>query len=196
MRLIIVTGAPASGKSSIAEAVGKKIGIDVISKDGFKIVLFEKYGFTNHAEKKKLSLKGEKIMYETIERYIMQNSDLIVDNNFKHFNVVRDILERTNASVDIRCVYCVADYDILAKRYNDRISSGNRHQALYTLNKYPVIDGVSEFHPLITRDDVERIEQEIQESAFGQKVLEMNTDNIELDFESLCNQVIDFIAKE
>lgn len=196
MRLIIVTGAPASGKSSIAEAVGKKLGIDVISKDGFKIELFEKYGFTNHTEKKKLSLKGEKIMYETIERYIMQNSDLIVDNNFKHFNVVRDIMERTNAGVDIRCVYCAADYNILAKRYNDRISSGNRHQALYTLNMYPVIEGVSEFHPLITRDDVERIEQEIQESAFGQKVLEINTDNIELDFESLCNQVIDFIAKE
>ena len=87
-------------------------------------------------------------------------------------------MERTNASVDIRCVCCVADYNILAKRYNDRISGGNRHQALYTLNKYPVIEGVSEFHPLITRDDVERIEQEIQESAFGQKVLEINTDNI------------------
>ena len=44
MKLIIITGAPASGKSSIAESVGKKLNIDVISKDAFKIELFEKYG--------------------------------------------------------------------------------------------------------------------------------------------------------
>lgn len=194
MRLIILTGAPASGKSSIAKAVGKELGIDVISKDGFKIELFEKYGFTNHAEKKKLSIMGEEMMHETIKKYVMQNKDLFVDNNFKHFDSIRDILENTEVIVEIRCIYCVADYDILAKRYNDRIRNGNRHQALYTLNQYPVIDGISEFHPVITRDDVERIEQGIQEFTFGQKVLEINTDNIELDFEFLCKQVIDFIA--
>ena len=55
------------------------------------------------------------------------------------------------------------------------------------------IDGISEFHPLITRDDVERIEQEIQEYTFGSEILKINTDNIESDFYSLCDQVINFI---
>lgn len=194
MKLIILTGAPASGKSSIAEAVGAKLGIDVISKDGFKIELFERYGFTNHAEKKKLSIEGEKIMHDTIKDYVKKNIDLIVDNNFKHFNTVREIISQADVDVVIKCVYCIADYDVLAKRYNDRISSGNRHLALYTLNQYPVIDGISEFHPLITRDDVERIEQGIQEFTFGQEVLEINTDNIESEFETLCSRVIEFIS--
>lgn len=194
MKLIILTGAPASGKSSIAEAVGAKLGIDVISKDGFKIELFERYGFTNHAEKKKLSIEGEKIMHDTIKDYVNKNIDLIVDNNFKHFNTVREIISQADVDVVIKCVYCIADYDVLAKRYNDRISSGNRHLALYTLNQYPVIDGISEFHPLITRDDVERIEQGIQEFTFGQEVLEINTDNIESEFETLCSRVIEFIS--
>ena len=193
MKLIILTGAPASGKSSIAEAVGKMLNIDVISKDGFKIDLFEKYGFTSHAEKKELSIKGEKLMHETIGDYIARNKDLIVDNNFKNFDVLRDILKKAARSVDVRCVYCVADYSLLAKRYNERISNGSRHQALYTLNQYPVIEGVSEFHPLITREDVERIEQGIQEFTFGQNVLEINTDHIEAAFEELCNQVVSFI---
>lgn len=194
MKLIILTGAPASGKSSIVEAVGAKLGIDVISKDGFKIELFERYGFTNHAEKKKLSIEGEKIMHDTIKDYVNKNIDLIVDNNFKHFDTVREIISQADVDVVIKCVYCIADYDVLAKRYNDRISSGNRHLALYTLNQYPVIDGVSEFHPLITRDDVERIEQGIQEFTFGQEVLKINTDNIESEFENLCNKVIEFIS--
>ena len=194
MKLVILTGAPASGKSSIAEAVGAKLGIDVISKDGFKIELFEKYGFTNHAEKKKLSIEGEKIMNENIKNYVNHNVDLIVDNNFKNFNDIREILNQADVDVEIKCVYCIADYDVLAKRYNERISSGNRHLALYTLNQYPVIEEVSEFHPLITKDDVERIEQGIQEFTFGQDVLEINTDNIGFEFDALCNKVIEFIS--
>lgn len=194
MRLIIFTGAPASGKSSIAEAVSKKICVDVISKDGFKIELFEKYGFTSHAEKKKLSIKGEQMMYDAIRKYIDNNQDLIVDNNFKNFDEIRLILKQTNIDIVLKCIYCVANYEKLAQRYNERISSGNRHLALYTLNQYPVITGVSEFHPLITIKDVERIEQGIQEFTFGTDVLEINTDNIENDFESLCNSVINFIG--
>lgn len=194
MKLVIITGAPASGKSSIAESLGKKLCIDVISKDEFKVELFEKFGFTNHAEKRKLSIKGEQIMYETIEHYIEQNKNLIVDNHFKHFDVLREILSRASVDVVVKCVYCVANYKILAKRYNERISSGNRHLALYTLNQYPIINGVSEFHPQINRDDVERVEQEIQEFTFGQEVLEINTDNIESEFETLCDKVIKFIG--
>lgn len=193
MKLVIFTGAPASGKSSLAEAIGKILNIDVISKDGFKIKLFEKYGFTNHTEKKKLSIKGEELMHEAIRRYVSRDENLIVDNNFKNFNVLRDILKEANKDIDIRCIYCVADYSILAKRYNERISSGNRHQALFTLNQYPVIDGVSEFHPLISKDDVERIEQGIQEFTFSQNVIEINTDNIECEFDKLCERIVSFI---
>lgn len=194
MKLIIITGAPASGKSSIAENIGKRINTEVISKDAYKIELFEKYGFTCHAEKKKLSIQGEKIMHETIAKNIYLNQDLIVDNNFKNYNELRKIINSSSNSVDIKCIYCVADYSILAKRYNERISSGNRHQALYTLNQYPVVEGVSEFHPMITKDDVDRIEKGIQEFTFGQDVLEINTDNIEIEFENICNRIIEFIG--
>lgn len=193
MKLIIMTGAPASGKSSVADEVGKKLGIDVISKDGYKIELFEKYGFTNHAEKKKLSIRGEEILHETIKKYVDEDKDIIVDNNFKNFNIVREILENAKNTVDVRCVYYFADYEILANRYNERINKGKRHTALYTLNQYPVIEGVSEFHPIITKDDVDRIEKGIQEYTFGEDVLEVNTDHIDVDFDLICNVVIEYI---
>lgn len=196
MRLIIITGAPASGKSSIAETVGKRLNIRAISKDGFKISLFEKYGFTNHSEKKKLSIKGEKMMHDTIREYVDKSTDLIVDNNFKDFNELRNILEASEKEVHVICVYCVADYVILAERYNERISRGDRHPALYSMNQYPVIAGVSKFHPLITAEDVARIEREIKEYTYGERVLEINTDHIDKDFERICERVIKFISED
>lgn len=194
MKLVIITGAPASGKSSIAERVGKQLNISVVSKDIFKIELFEKYGFRCHTEKKELSILGEKKMYESIIASIDDDRNLIVDNNFKNFDKIRKIIANSKNTVDIRCIHCVADYSILAKRYNERIRSGNRHLALYTLNQYPVISGVSEFHPMITKDDVDRIEQGIQEFTFGENILEINTDKIESEFEKICSRVVEYIG--
>lgn len=195
MRLIIFTGAPASGKSSIANQVGKELGIDVISKDEYKIRLFEEFGFNNHDEKKKLSILGEQQMIGEMSNHINKNMDIIVDNNFKNFDEVRkSILESKNA-VKVHCIYCYADYSILADRYNERIASRNRHQALYTLNKYPVVEGISEFHPQLNCHDVERIQNEIKENTFGNSVFELNTDNIETDFEEYCRKVIAYIEE-
>lgn len=70
MKLIIFTGPPASGKSSLSSDIAKDLKIDCISKDLFKMHLFDKYGFKNHDEKKLLSIKGEAMMYRVIKFYI------------------------------------------------------------------------------------------------------------------------------
>lgn len=54
MKIIVLTGAPATGKSSLAIAISKRTKIQYISKDEIKVALFEKHGFTNHDEKKKI----------------------------------------------------------------------------------------------------------------------------------------------
>lgn len=195
MKLVIITGAPASGKSSIADYIGKLMNMDVISKDGYKIQLFEKYGFRNHDEKKKLSIKGEELMHKDIENHVVQNRDLIVDNNFKNYDDLRLILKNKYYNVDIKCICCTADYTILATRYNERISNGNRHPALYTLNQYPIIEGVSKFHPYITKDDVDRIQQNVREESFGKEILQIDTDNIEEEFDVICEKIKKFIER-
>lgn len=193
MLIIIFTGPPASGKSSIANRVGEILGINVISKDECKIRLFETYGFTNHAEKKKLSIQGEKNMYKELLNYVNTDKDIIVDNNFKNFDELRKIIRESTNDVQTICFSCMADYPILAERYNARIQSGNRHQALYTLNVYPVINGISKFHPIITSQDVERIEANVKEKSFGNCVQYINTNNIKRDFTQIVIDVIHYI---
>ena len=195
MKIIIFTGPPASGKSSVAEFISHKKGIEVISKDNYKILLFEKYGFTNHDEKKELSILGEKQMYSEIINAVNNDIDIIVDNNFKNFDKIREILKDTTNKVTVLCICFTAEYSKLAERYNNRILSGNRHLALYTLNQYPVIDGISIFHPKITEEDVFRIEQGVKESKFGENILEIDTNNIEKDFYEICSKVIEYIDK-
>lgn len=53
----------AIGYASILKAVNKQ---KEYKNKVFIHGLFEKYGFTSHAEKKKLSILGEKMMHESI----------------------------------------------------------------------------------------------------------------------------------
>ena len=194
MKLIVFTGPPASGKSSLSSDIAKDLKIDCISKDLFKIHLFDKYGFKNHDEKKLLSIKGEAMMYRVIKFYISRNKDLIIDNNFKEFDTLR-ILLNANNQVELFCVVCMADYKILATRYNKRIQEGKRHLGLSTTNYFPYITGISNLHKPITEDDVSNIQKNVLENSVGDNVLHLNTNHIETDYINLYNQVKKYISK-
>lgn len=196
MKIIIFTGAPASGKSTVAEAVSARTGIKVVSKDECKIRLFEKYGFTSHDEKKALSIRGEEDMLSLVAETLVENHDIIIDNNFKDYDGLRRIIAESGKECRVLCFVFEASGDILAERYNARIRSGNRHTALYCLNQYPVIEGITKFHPTITADDVKRIQNCIREETFGDAVYRINTDNIEHDFGSICDRIATLIFQE
>ena len=195
MLLIILTGAPASGKSSFAVSLSKILGIPWASKDAYKIGLFEQYGFNSHAEKKKLSIRGESMLIERIEYAISQNESLIVDNNFKNFDSVRDILAKHNTQCRVVCFYLYADSSILAKRYNERISSGEREQPLYTLNVYPVVNGISEFHKPLTPDQVDDIQSYVTEDTYGDVTVRICTDRLDRDYDTILHQMVTTINK-
>ena len=51
MYCILVTGIPAAGKSTMAEAVSERLKLPVISKDTVKELLFDNVGFHSREEK-------------------------------------------------------------------------------------------------------------------------------------------------
>ncbi len=48
VKLIWITGASASGKTTLASWISQYTHIDMISKDEIKVSLFESYGFRKH----------------------------------------------------------------------------------------------------------------------------------------------------
>lgn len=195
MNLYIFTGAPASGKSTLAKDISKIIQTKYLSKDEIKISLFNEFGFNNHGEKKKLSLKSEEILHENIRDLLKQNKDVIVDNNYKNFDAIKE-LKYSFGDLRVYCIYLTANYDVLAIRYNERISSGNRDQSLNTLNVYPIVQGVSIFHKPIDKNIVADIEKKTTEKVYGDYIHSFDTTTIERDYNKIMNEILKFITEK
>ena len=65
---IIVTGIPASGKSTLAEELGKRLELPVFSKDAVKERLYDTIGFQSREEKVRLGIAAMNIMYDIAEQ--------------------------------------------------------------------------------------------------------------------------------
>lgn len=126
--LVVVTGHPASGKSSAAEHLGGELGLVVFSKDAIKERLFDVLGTGDEDWSHKLGLASILVLQDQAEAVLAAGASAIIESPFDAELAsveLRELLERTGAA----CVRVViqADAEELARRYGERFGSDERH---------------------------------------------------------------------
>ncbi|HEX5416950.1 MAG TPA: ATP-binding protein [Chloroflexota bacterium] len=126
-RLILIGGAPASGKTTLAERLATELSLPLLTKDLFKEALFDSLGIPADRERSaELSRAAFTILYRVAARLIGAGNSLILESNFHRGRSERDLLplvERTRAIA----LYCDAPEEELHRRYQERIHTGLRH---------------------------------------------------------------------
>lgn len=79
MYCILVTGIPAAGKSTMAEALAEDLELTVISKDKIKEIMFDDIGFNSREEKVKLGIASMNIMYYMAEQLMKNHQAFILE---------------------------------------------------------------------------------------------------------------------
>lgn len=190
--LILVTGLPASGKTTIATHLAKDLGLQYVGKDQYKIEMYEKYGFSSVEEKKNLNKKTEEIMYSRLYSLLQNGYNVVFDKwickDYSRIDVIAKEL-----GVEVVVIYLNCKVDIAVSRYNNRIDSGERHIGLSLKNIYPYVKGYSEV-AYMTLEEMQQRYELYKEKTFGDYILEVSTDNID---ESIYNyqKIKDFIFK-
>jgi predicted kinase len=124
--VVIVTGPPASGKSTIAEAIAKGVSAPLLAKDPVKEALFDGLGTGDPSWSKKLGLATYAILFLALEQEVRAGRSCVLEANFDH----------DEASVQLRAlqlrapfralqIVCTASREVLVKRFVAR--SGSRH---------------------------------------------------------------------
>jgi predicted kinase len=125
--LVIVSGAPGVGKTTLGRSIAAALGLCFLSKDELKEAIGDELGPpADVAASQRLGLAAYRILYDITARIIESGAGLVVESNFRRGQSepeLRTILERADA----RLVHCSAAAATIQARYAERYARGERH---------------------------------------------------------------------
>ena len=164
--LIIVTGSPCAGKTTLARRIAQKFHLPFVYKDGVKETLFDTLGWEDRQWSKKLGGASYALLFYFIKAQLAAERSLVVEANF-YPGFAKNFLElQQSYDFELLQIVCFADREILFERFKKRSESGGRHPGHVDHLNY------DEFHQTMLYGGLEHLN-------IGGKVVKVNTDDFE-----------------
>lgn len=143
MYIIVLTGMPASGKSTFAGKLSTALNLPILEKDSLKETLFDTLGFENYSQKRKLDHAANALLLSVCESMIKNRRPVILDNNFD--SISAQALNTLLHKYDCECVTVVfgGETDAFYKRYIQRDNLHERHLGHILQERFPPAPGDS-----------------------------------------------------
>ena len=149
-RLVIVSGAPGSGKTTLARRLGATLGLPVIGRDDLKEALFDTLGARDRAESRRLGLASYALLYAVAGRLLQAGVGLILESNFNRGRSESELLPLLDGARGV-AIHCQGDPAIIARRMLARVEHGERragHHDLAALPDVEIARSKGRFEPL------------------------------------------------
>lgn len=125
MKLVIVSGPPASGKTAIGQKIADNLGYEFYSKDALKEELFGSQSRTTH-DYLWYEVRAKERFFRAIEHTIANNKPAIIESNFTTKDKER-LISLLDGNVQVLEIYCTAKGFTRLKRFIKRNEDRSRH---------------------------------------------------------------------
>jgi predicted kinase len=181
--IIIVTGRPAAGKSTLAKWLSLELKLPLVSKDSIREELFERLGWKDRKWAQELGKASVDMMFYFAQAELATGHSIVMDNSFypPASNPRFQALKEKCHAASIQIV-CDSDRDTLFQRFKSRADSGNRHPG------HGDQEVLEELYAKLADHSSQILE-------IGGAVIEIDTtDFAKVDYQEILNQVKSLLA--
>lgn len=126
--VVIVTGQPGSGKTTLARRLGADLGLPAVHKDAIKELLFDTLGWSDRAWSRRLGLASIRLLFQSVATQLAAGRSVVAECNFAPQYATEDFraLQRQYGCVFCQ-VYCFAETETVVRRFLERAGTAERH---------------------------------------------------------------------
>ena len=125
--LVLVHGAPASGKSTLARQLATALHLPLLSRDALKEAMAERVPFQGLHDSERFGLAAVGPFYAVARELLAANTGVVLDNVFPRGAVEDDLRPLLDMSSPVQ-VYCALPPEEVQRRYVARYERGERHR--------------------------------------------------------------------
>jgi predicted kinase len=125
-RLVIVGGAPATGKTTLALALGGSLGLPVITKDDVKEALAAPFATGDRDWSRQLGAAAYGVLYAVAGRILAAGHGLVLESNFRRSQSEQPLRALTPLAPTV-VIICRTSDALRRRRFEDRAARG-RHR--------------------------------------------------------------------
>lgn len=120
--VVLITGPPASGKTTLARNLAERLDLPVVAKDRIKETLFDAL---DDARTDLLGIASFRLLMQLVGDLVRGSGAFVVENAFRTGD--GPALRQRLAGADVLHIHCDASHATLRARIGKRAASGERH---------------------------------------------------------------------
>lgn len=134
--LIVICGAPASGKTTLARRLAADLRLPLLEKDVIKESLAESLGAIDLGDSRRIGTASFRLLYDLAESMLVRGADVMIEANLTR-PYAGTPLARLSDHAGLLIVQCEAEATTIERRYRERAERGQRHAAHVDLDALP-----------------------------------------------------------
>lgn len=126
--LLLITGAPATGKTTLGRQLAERLGLPYLYKDGFKEILFDTLGWKDRDWSRQLGKASMEMLFHVAEALLKAGCSLAMESNFHREMDLPRLLEMIHQnSCQVFQIVCTVSEELFKERWQARATQRVRH---------------------------------------------------------------------